>query len=158
MRSAARRKGDGEPKKTKGEVRWIIGSRDYKANPLRTDAPARTGTNRCHSPLTYPNPTQKTETSSTTLLFLFACSLPTLRIPLLLSLLLTLSLSLRAFASFLSVSRSPLLFFSTLLSSSYYPSFSSPLYHRQSSCNVPLVFLRYSRRGATRRRDGMAVR
>lgn len=27
-------------------------------------APACTGTNRCHSPLTYPNPMQKTETSS----------------------------------------------------------------------------------------------
>lgn len=40
-------KGDGEPKKTKGEVRWIIGSRDCKANPLRARAaPVPTGTNR----------------------------------------------------------------------------------------------------------------
>lgn len=70
-------------------------------------APACTGTNRCHSPLTYPNPMQKTETSSSPP-FPFRLTSPGAPYSSLtsVSLLRTLSLSLRVFGSFLSASRS----------------------------------------------------
>ena len=44
-------------------VRWIIGSRDQREPPLRRRPPWQLGgTNRCHSPLTYPNLALETET------------------------------------------------------------------------------------------------
>lgn len=120
-------------------------------------APACTGTNRCHSPLTYPNPMQKTETSGSPP-FPFRLTSP--GAPVFLSTSVSASHSIFIASRFwfipLRVSLSLFRSFSPL-SSPYYPSFSSPLYHRQTPCSAPLVFLRYSRRGAARRRDGSPV-
>lgn len=121
-------------------------------------APACTGTNRCHSPLTYPNPMQKTETSSSPP---FPFRLTSLCAPY--SSLTSVSTSHSIFIAsrfWLIPFRVSLSLFHSFspLSSPYYPSFSSPLYHRQTSRSAPLVFLRYSRRGAARRDDATVVR
>lgn len=119
-------------------------------------APARTGTSRCHSPLTYPNPAQKTETSSNPPFPLrppspgAPCASAPLPQPLSPRYLYRFTLLVHSS----SASRPlPLFLSSPSLSSPYYPSSSTPLYHRQSPCSVLLVFLRYSWRGATTRRQ-----
>lgn len=116
-------------------------------------APACTGTNRCHSPLTYPNPMQKTETSSSPP-FPFRLTSPgaPYSSPLL-SLLRTLSLLLRVFGSFLSASRSFTLFlrYLLLITLPFLPHYITVRLHvapRSYSCDI----VGAARRGATTRR------
>lgn len=119
-------------------------------------APACTGTNRCHSPLTYPNPMQKTETSSNPP-FPFRLTSPGAPYSsLLLSLLRTLSLSLHVFGSFLSVSRSHsftlFLRYLLLITLPFLPCYITVRLHvapRSYSCDIV---------GAARRDDATVVR
>lgn len=153
-------------RRRRGKFGESSGHATIRREPLCA-APRRAGTNRCHSPLTYPNPAQKTETSSNPPFPFRLPSLPACRAALRSSaacVLLRFSLSIFiasrfCFVSFpasRSLARSYYsLFPSGLLSFLFFPIISPSV--SMLARPIPLVFLRYSRRGAARRRDGGPV-